>query len=93
MGGPEGEMGGPEEGTGGLGLKGGPLGATERTEEDGCPVVPKGGPRGGPLGGGANPNTGAGFTGFPQKVGRVDAAGDPLCTLVFRKWVHKVGQG
>ena len=42
------------------------------------PVVPGGGPRRGPLGGGMDPETGAGFTGFPRKVGRAGVSGDPM---------------
>ena len=76
-GGPEGGMGRPEGGgMGGLGWKGGPLGTGKSAEEDRCPVAPEGGPHGGP------PKTGAGFTAFPQKVGRADAAGDPVCLVV-----------
>ena len=47
------------------------------------PVVAGGGPRRGPFGGGTDPESGAGFTGFPQKVGRAGVPGD-LMGLVPR---------
>ena len=46
------------------------------------PAVPDGGPCGGPPNRGADPKKGARFTGFLWKVGRVNMAGDPVCTLV-----------
>ena len=55
----------------------------------------------GHLKGGADPETGAGFSGFSHKLGTVDAAGNPVCTLVCRdskcmRWgvakrVHRMG--
>ena len=54
------------------------MGAGGGADGDGCPGVPKDGPRGGPLDRGIDPETGAGFTGFPRKVGRVDTAEDSV---------------
>ena len=73
VGGPDGRIGGPVgDGTGGPRLEGGPVGGTDG------PVVAGSGLRKGPPGGGTDPKTGAGFTGFPQKVGIAGALGDPL---------------
>ena len=70
---PDGGIGGPGgDGTGGLWQEGGPVDGMDG------PVVAGGGPRRGPLGGGTDPETGAGFTGFPWKVGKAGAAGDPM---------------
>ena len=61
---------------GGVGEKvwvGGPVGGgTGGPRQAGGPVAPGGGP----LGGGTDPETGAGFTGFPWKVGKTGVAGD-----------------
>ena len=52
---------------------GGPVGGgTER------PVGTDDGPRGGPAGECTDPETGAGFTGFPRKVGTAGILGIPL---------------
>ena len=73
VGGPDGGIGGPGgDGTGGPLWEGGPVGGTDG------PVMAGGGLRRGPLGEGTDPKTRAGFTGFPQKVGRAGALGDPL---------------
>ena len=69
VGGPGGGIGGPAGGgTGGPWQEGGPVGGT------GEPVGTGGGPRGGST----DPETGAGFTGFPRKVGLAGIPGTPL---------------
>ena len=75
VGGPEGGIGGPvRDGTSGPWWEGGPVGAGGCVNGDGCPVPQEGGPCEVPLGKGPDPEIGAGFTGFPWKVGRVDTA-------------------
>ena len=86
VGGPEGGIGGPKggirglggDGTGGPWWKDGPLGVGGGANRDGYPVVPEGGPCDEPFKEGTDPKIGAGFTGFPRKVGRPDMAGDPV---------------
>ena len=78
-GGPEGGTGGPGgDGTSGPWWEGGLLGEGKGTDGVWCPVAPEGGVGEGSHGRGANPKIGAGFTSLPQKVERVDTAGDPV---------------
>ena len=71
--GPDGGIGGPAgDKTGGPRWEGGPVGGAEG------PVATGGGLRRGPLGEGTDPETGAGFTGFPRKVGTAGILGVPL---------------
>ena len=71
--GPDGGIGGPVgDGTGGPRWEGEPVGGTDG------PVAAGSGLRRGPLGGGMDPETGAGFTGFPWKVGIAGVLGVPL---------------
>ena len=72
VGGPDGGIGGPAgDGMGGP-REVGPVDGTDG------PVVAGSGLRRGPPGGGTDPETGAGFTGFPQKVGIAGVLGVPL---------------
>ena len=73
VGGPDGGIGGPAgDGTGGPWWEGGPVGGAEG------PVGTGDGPRGGPAGECTDPETGAGFTGFPRKVGTAGILEIPL---------------
>ena len=72
VGGPEGGIGGPEGDRTGGPHEGG------CANGDRCPAVLEDGPCDEPFKEGTDPKIGAGFTGFPRKVGRPDMAGDPV---------------
>ena len=70
-------------GTGRMENEGGSLGLGRWPEGEECLAAVDGGPHGGPPDGGTDPETGAGFTGFPQNAGMVEMAGDPAFAPVW----------